>query len=128
MSRKDKKDGTSQSRYRIKLAIGAACFVFVAIVAALVFVRTNVLYEKPLNYERSEERLKARAEVEQTSAAILDSYSWQDKNRGVVRLPVARAMEIASTIYQNPHTARSNIIQRLEWSTRPMQQRMPATK
>ncbi|MGC8743466.1 MAG: hypothetical protein ACP5T0_06275 [Verrucomicrobiia bacterium] len=128
MSRKNTKDGISQSQYRTKLAIGAACFVFVAIVAALVFIRTNVLYEKPLNHERSQERLKARAEVEQTSAAIIDSYSWQDKSRGVVRLPVERAMELASKIYQNPQTARSNIIQRLEWSTRPTQQRMPASK
>ena len=35
-------------------------------------------------------RLKLRAEEEET----LTSYGWVDKNRGLVRLPIERAMEL----------------------------------
>jgi hypothetical protein len=46
-----------------------------------------------------EKRAKARMEkleqLHKDSAAALTSYAWVDKNKGVVRIPVERAMELA---------------------------------
>lgn len=34
------------------------------------------------------------AELQETQDAILDSYAWVDKERGIARIPIKRAMEI----------------------------------
>jgi hypothetical protein len=41
--------------------------------------------------------------VQKQEEEVLDSYAWVDKDRGIVRIPIARAMElIAQEGLQNP--------------------------
>jgi hypothetical protein len=48
------------------------------------------------NYEktRAENRMKKLAELRDEDSKALSGYSWIDKNKGTVRLPIERAMEL----------------------------------
>jgi hypothetical protein len=86
--------------------------------AALVKIMQNKT-SSALGADRAEERRKnlitARAEADQA----LKNYGWQDQAKGLVRLPVERAMEVALQEMQNPQAARSNLIARVEKATAP---------
>ena len=49
------------------------------------------------NYEekRAKARMEKLAQLHKDSTAALTSYAWVDKNKGTVRIPVERAMELA---------------------------------
>src|SRR5882762_5879766 len=68
----------------------------------------------PVGQARVEERKKFLAELRNESAKVLNSYDWQDQPKGIVRLPIARAMELTLQEYQNPGAARSNLISRAD--------------
>ena len=66
-----------------------------------------------------EERKKNLAELRAVEAEALNTYGWVDQGKGVVRLPVARAMEITLLEYQNPVAARSNRVARADKAAVP---------
>ena len=43
---------------------------------------------------RSVERAKNLAELQAADTAALTTYGWNDKAKGIVRVPIARAMEL----------------------------------
>ena len=47
----------------------------------------------------------------------LTTYGWVDQPKGVVRLPIAEAMQLTLRDWQNPAAARSNLIARVEKAT-----------
>ncbi|MGC8829629.1 MAG: hypothetical protein ACP5K7_08240 [Verrucomicrobiia bacterium] len=129
MSQKEHNREIKQTRLKPALALMATFLILAAIISIFAYIRSDVIYEKPINSERVQERLKAQAEVEAATKTLMDSYGWQDRTRTVVRLPISLAMEIVARAYQNPLAARSNFIKRLEWSTRPLtQQTQPTNK
>ena len=50
-------------------------------------------------------------------ASELTTYGWVDQPKGVVRLPIADAMQLVLRDWQNPAAARSNLIARVEKAT-----------
>ena len=66
---------------------------------------------------RATERTKNLKELQAANADMLENYAWQDKTKGVVRIPVSKAMEIAMQEWKNPAAARSNLIERIEKAT-----------
>ncbi|MGB9603509.1 MAG: hypothetical protein ACP5MG_13015 [Verrucomicrobiia bacterium] len=129
MSQKEHNREIKQTRLKPAPALMATFLILAAIISIFAYIRSDVIYEKPINSERVQERLKAQAEVEAATKTLMDSYGWQDRTRTVVRLPISLAMEIVARAYQNPLAARSNFIKRLEWSTRPLtQQTQPTNK
>jgi hypothetical protein len=46
---------------------------------------------------RAKARMEKLAQLQKDSATGLTSYAWVDKNKGTVRIPVDRAMELAMT-------------------------------
>lgn len=58
---------------------------------------------KEYDTTRARERLENRKKLEAEEHAQLDNYAWVDKEKGTVRLPVSRAMEVAlSELKQKP--------------------------
>lgn len=80
------------------------------IVSFLVRLMFNYTHPAPLNQARAEERKKNLAEIRQANGLWLTSYDWRDKDKGIVRMPVARAMEISAQEWRNPIAARTNLI------------------
>lgn len=74
----------------------------------------------PLGEERADFRRKNLAEIRAANAEALTSYGWQDQTRGIVRLPIAEAMKMVETAWQNPSAARSNLNARAEKATAPL--------
>jgi hypothetical protein len=66
---------------------------------------------------RGAERLKARQELDAAGAAMLNEYSWVDQGKGIVRIPIATAMEMLQRDWKNPAAGRSNLLARLEKAT-----------
>jgi len=97
---------------------------FFAVLGALLIVlaldRAMIRYTAPEASKapvRAKERAEKLAEVRKESAEALGTYGWQDKTKGLVRLPVDRAMELTLERYRSPAAARSNLIERVEKAT-----------
>jgi hypothetical protein len=89
------------------------------IVAGLVWVMLHYTRPAPLGGDRAAERSKALAELRANNEEVLNNpnYVWQDQNKGIVRLPISRAMELALKLWQNPASARTNLTARVEKAT-----------
>jgi len=87
------------------------------IVAALVFAMRHYLITPPLNANRAAERAAALKELRAAEADSLNNVGWIDQGKGIVRLPIANAMQLAEREWQNPAAARSNLIARVEKAT-----------
>lgn len=66
---------------------------------------------------RSIERKAARVELETGVRSVVDSYGWENKAKGIVRLPVERGMELIIAEYKDSATARNNLTNRLAIAT-----------
>ena len=102
---------------RTGLAYLAAILGAFLIVAALVWAMKHYTQPPPLGEDRVAVRKKALAELRETEASELGSYGWVDQAKGVVRLPIAEAMKLTLSEWQNPAAARSNLIARVEKAT-----------
>jgi hypothetical protein len=105
------------ARERTGLAYVAAVLGAFLIIAALVWAMLRYTQPPPLGEERIAARKKALAELRVAEANELESCGWVDQAKGVVRLPIAEAMQIALREWQNPSVARSNLIARVEKAT-----------
>ena len=89
------------------------------IVALLVLAMRHYSQPAPVGIDRVEERYRFLHEQRASDAKALNEYDWQDKGKGIVRLPVQRAVELTVQEWQNPEDARSNLISRVEKATAP---------
>jgi hypothetical protein len=89
------------------------------IVALLVLAMRHYAQPVPVGVNRIEERYKFLQEQRAADAKAMNEYDWQDKDKGVVRLPIQRAIELTLQEWQNPGAARSNLIARVEKATAP---------
>jgi hypothetical protein len=105
------------ARERTGLAYVIGILGSLLIVAALVWAMQRYTQPAPLGEDRVAVRKKALAELRATEASELTTYGWVDQPKGVVRLPIAEAMQLALRDWQNPAAARSNLIARVEKAT-----------
>ena len=87
------------------------------LVALLVLAMRHYTRPAPVGANRVEERFKFLQDQRAADAKALNEYDWTDKEKGIVRLPVQRAMELTLQEWQNPAAARSNLISRVEKAT-----------
>jgi hypothetical protein len=66
---------------------------------------------------RAAERAANLKQYKADNTKLHDEYGYVDATKGVVRLPVERAMEITTKEWLNPAAARSNLIARVEKAT-----------
>ncbi|WCJ57827.1 hypothetical protein NXS98_08765 [Fontisphaera persica] len=93
-----------------------AAAVVTALATILLLVGLMIHYTRPpdLNARRAEERAKALAELNAANHEALENYGWVDQTKGVVRLPVTRAMEMVAREWSDPALGRKQLLQRLE--------------
>ncbi len=108
----------------IKSAAGVTAYVIgvlgaFLIVAGLVWIMYSYTRPAPLGTERADARKKALTEMLAENEEVLNNpnYVWQDPAKGIVRMPIARAMELSLKLWQNPAQARTNLIARVEKAT-----------
>ena len=79
---------------RVVLGIGVLILLLLAVIGGLWLNRSSSATETE-EAERSVLRTKNLAELQTADQASLDTYGWNDQAKGVVHIPVTKAMELA---------------------------------
>lgn len=74
-------------------AVWVFCLVFLILVGALMFGRSKPATEIE-DEERAATRIKTIDELQTADMETLTTYGWNDRAKGVVRIPITRAMEL----------------------------------
>ena len=77
----------------IFLGIAVVVLLLAAVAAGLWITRTSSATEAE-DAARSVERTKNLADLQAADTATLTTYGWNDRAKGVVRVPITRAMEL----------------------------------
>jgi hypothetical protein len=103
----------------VNRASGAALgFILVSVIFAVLAVVVKLAFvPAPIDADRAAERYKALAEIRATEEKDLNSTGWIDQQRGIVRLPIETALQIAAREWQNPAAARADLKTRAEKAT-----------
>ena len=81
------------------------------VVAVLIWAMYSFTRPVPITQNRAAERKKALGEVRTAETESLNTYGWVDQPKGIVRLPVSRALEITLQQYEkNPVAFRTNLV------------------
>lgn len=84
------------------------------IMAAMVWSVSRYTRPEPVNASRAAERRQALEESRRTNVQLLESYGYVDANKGQVRLPIQRAIELVIQHGRNPEMLRSNLVARVD--------------
>lgn len=87
------------------------------IMGLLVWAMIRYTMPPPVGAARAEERQQTLAEINAAEAEASKGYVWQDREKGFVRLPVDRAMQLMLQEWQNPKQARAQLLERVEKAT-----------
>jgi hypothetical protein len=82
------------------------------IVALLVHLMQHYTQVPSISATRGAERMQIMAEFKAANSPLVEKYDWQDQPKGFVRIPIERAKELVLQEWQNPETARSNLMAR----------------
>lgn len=58
------------------------------------------------------QRLKAKADIQEVSAVKLQTYGLQNPEKGIIYIPIDRAMDLTVAEWKNPAAGRSNLMAR----------------
>lgn len=87
------------------------------IVGALVWAMKHYTTPPSLIAARAAERAKNLAELRESESALMNSYGWINRENGVVRLPLDRAVELTVAAWKTPGQARVDLSNRVEKAT-----------
>jgi hypothetical protein len=90
-------------------------FLAVSLIFVLLGVGVKVSQRAPaVDADRGAERSKDLAELRTAEEAALNSSAVIDAQRGIMRLPIDRAMELSAQAWKNPAAARADLTARAE--------------
>ena len=115
----------SQSRIAAALNAVAVGGVFL-IMGGLIWLMYHYTQPAPVDQARWTERERNLTELKAQNQDQLENYGWIDQGRGLVRLPVTRAVELTVQQWRNPAAARASLIARMEKAL-PTGPAVPAT-
>jgi hypothetical protein len=81
------------------------------LMALLVWAMYHYTRPEPLGADRAQERRQFLQEIREAEAQAVQNYAWQDQSKGLVRLPIDRALELSLQEWQNPDAARAKLIE-----------------
>jgi hypothetical protein len=96
--------------FSVTLAVVIVCLIF----AALVWKTRQYTTPPALGAARAAERAKALADLRAAEADALNNVGWIDQSKGLVRLPIAAALQLAEKQWQNPAQARAILHDRVD--------------
>lgn len=97
----------------VGFAIASA--IFIALMLAVKFSR----HVPSIDADRDAAIAGALYQIHTNEAVSLESPGWVDRDRGIVRLPIDTAMQLAAKEWQNPAQARADLIARSQKATAP---------
>lgn len=111
----------NQDPVQVNHASGAALGFILAVVlfAVLALVVKYSLTVPAVDADRAAVRSKDLAEIHATEEKDLNTAGWIDQSRGIVRLPIDTAMQIAAQAWRNPAQAMADLKAREAKATAP---------
>jgi hypothetical protein len=102
-------------------ASGAAiAFIAGSVIFAVLVVAVKFLVNVPaIDADRGAVISKALFDMRTNEVASLNNIGWVDQQRGIVRLPIDTAIQLAAQEWQNPAAARADLIAREEKAGAP---------
>ncbi|HTR41317.1 MAG TPA: hypothetical protein VMH87_06840 [Pseudomonadales bacterium] len=97
----------------VGFAIASVIFVVLVVIVKL------AMTTPPIDAARAALISQALYQIRTNEVTQLNSPGWVDKPRGIVRLPIETAMQMAAQEWQNPAQARADLIARAKKSTAP---------
>jgi len=106
----------------VNQASGAAVGFVIASVIFIVLVVIVKLSTAPpaIDADRATAISEALYQIHTNEIASLNTAGWVDRQRGIVRLPIDTAMQMAAQQWQNPSQARADLIARAQKATAPV--------
>jgi len=110
------------SLQQINRASGAALGFIIAIVlfVAVALVAKLSIHPPGLDAGRAAARSQALAEISAVEEKSLETAAVIDNQRGIVRLPIETAMQLAAQQWANPSAARADLKARAEKAVAPV--------
>ncbi len=93
-----------------------ATFIFVALI---VIVKCSVAVPA-VDADRDAAIAQSLMEIRSNEMVSLENPGWIDRQRGIVRLPLDTALQIAAREWQNPAQARADLLAREEKAIAPL--------
>ena len=94
--------------------------LIVSVIFAVLAVAVKLFVSVPaLDADRAAVLAKALAEIRTVENASLNNAGWIDQSRGIVRLPIETAVQLAAQAWQNPVSARADLTARAEKAAAP---------
>ena len=87
------------------------------IVAFLIWATKQYTQPPAISANRAQERAENLASIKEAVGPVLNEYGWQDQDKGFVRVPIERAMELTVKEWGNPVEGRAKMLERLEEAT-----------
>ena len=102
-------------------ASGAAiAFIVASVVFAVLVVAVKLLVNVPaIDADRAAIISNVFVEMHTNEIASLENVGWVDQQRGIVRLPIETALQLAEREWKNPAQARADLIARAENAAKP---------
>lgn len=112
--------GSERRLHRAKVAayvVGiAGCLLVVAWMTSLVVRHAT---GEAVGLGRADERRKNLSDLNAASQQLLNEYAWQDQPKGLIRLPIERAMQLTVAEWKDPKAARAALISKAEKASAP---------
>ena len=99
----------------------AASLIFIP----LAFVVTFSAAVPAIDADRNAAISSALFEIRSNEVVSLRSPGWIDRDRGIVRLPIDTALQLAAQEWKNPAQARSELIERAQKAAAPAPKAAP---
>jgi hypothetical protein len=105
----------------VNRASGAAVGIFFG---SLVFIVLVVIVKlsttvPAINATRATTISSALSDIRSNEVVSLENAGWIDRSRGIVRLPIATALQVTAHEWQNPAQARADLIARAKRASAP---------
>lgn len=112
---------TEKPVWHFGIIFAAACFLFLV----LTIVVKLTVSVPAIDADRAALRSKALADIHATETTSLSTAGWVDQDRGIVRLPIATAMQLSERAAQNPAAARADLMARAAKAAVPLPKTAP---
>jgi hypothetical protein len=97
----------------VGLIVGSVLFIGLAAAVRFLTVAPDI------DADAGEKRAETLAKIRATETTTLNQVAWVDESRGIVRLPIDTAIQIALQAWQDPAQARADLIAREKRATAP---------
>jgi hypothetical protein len=97
-----------------RASAAAAGFLIVSVIFAVLAAGMKLQRGTEIDADRGAARSKALADMRATEEKTLSTGAVIDAPRGIVRLPVDTAMQLAAQAWKNPAAARADLTARAE--------------